>query len=66
MKRILAGIIVGVIIFFGVKSYAGIIDFAQREGQTNQLEISNKLMIENNNLLKEIRDLLKEPRRFGG
>ena len=60
MKRLLAGIIVGVMLFIGVKAYAGIIDYCQREGQTNQLELGNRLMIENNALLKEIRDLLKE------
>jgi hypothetical protein len=35
-------------------AHAGLVDMMQREGQTNQLELDNKLMIENNKLLEEI------------
>ncbi len=63
MKRLLAGIIIGVVILCGVKAYAGLIDMCQREGQTNQLVEGNQLMKENNKLLTEIRDLLKSTER---
>lgn len=61
MKKTLLVIVMALVLsFVSVKSYAGFIDYCQREGQTNQLQISNDLMKENNKLLKDILVELKE------